>query len=101
MTLGKFIKINIDDYLNEVRYVDTKTLWGSHYDDGISTSRDRDYLFHSTVDGIIKRGRDECQLILDRDKLKQRYRIRTHDYEEFKSYSDPDFNQAEDIIQTR
>ena len=24
MTLGKFIKINIDDYLNEVRYVDTK-----------------------------------------------------------------------------
>lgn len=78
----------------------TDTLWGSHYDDGISTSRDKDYLFHSTVDGIIKRGKGECQLVLDRDRLKQKYRIRAHDYEDFKSYSDPDFNQAEDRIQT-
>lgn len=78
----------------------TDILWGSHYDDGISTSRDKDYLFHSTVDGVIKRGRGECQLVLDRDKVKQRYRIKAFDYEEFKSYSDPDFNQAEDRIQT-
>lgn len=76
-------------------------LYGSHmYDYGIATSRNKNYLFYMNDNGDLKSGEGECQLILDRDKIKYNYKIKPYDWEEFKSIKDKNYHQSEDKILT-
>lgn len=72
----------------------------SLFDFGISTSRNKDYLFSIDYDdtGDIISGGGECQLILDKDKIKSNYKIKPYDYEMYKKIPDNNYHQSEDKI---
>jgi hypothetical protein len=73
----------------------------SGYDYGVATSRSKDYLFLLNFeDGNIIRGGADAQLILDREKLKTKYKVVPFDWEEFKLIDDPNYHQAEDKVMT-
>jgi GNAT superfamily N-acetyltransferase len=71
------------------------------YDYGVATSRSKDYLFFLNFeDGNIQKGGADAQLILDRDKIKSRYKVVPFDWEEFKLTDDPNYHQSEDKVLT-
>jgi hypothetical protein len=71
------------------------------YDFGVATSRNKDYLFLLDFEtGDIIRGGADAQFILDRDKLKARYKIQAFDWEEMKQSDDHNHHQAEDKVLT-
>jgi hypothetical protein len=121
--LKKFIHTTIREYLKEsildrnlrnknllyhsttfnnlLEILNDNVLYGSDmYDYGIATSRNKNYLFHMNDYGELKSGEGECQLILDRDKIKNNYRIKPFDWEEYKSVKDKNYHQSEDKILT-
>mgnify|MGYP005851058689 CR=1 FL=1 len=121
--LKKFIKTTIREFLNEsildinlrtkkllyhsttfenlMKILNDNILYGSDmYDYGIATSRNRNYLFYMSDYGDIKSGEGECQIILDRDKIKNNYKIQPFDFEEYKSSNDSNYHQSEDKILT-
>jgi hypothetical protein len=81
-------------------------LYGSNeIDYGIATSRCKDYLYNNDgwFSDISVRGTADCQLILDRDLIKTKYKIVPYDFEEYKKLgSNPpynlDYTQSEDKI---
>jgi hypothetical protein len=87
---------------NLLEILEDNILYGTvAYDYGISTSRDRNYLFHNNSEfGDIRRGEAECQLILDKRKLKTKYKIKAFDWEEYKRTNNPNLIQSEDKILT-
>jgi hypothetical protein len=97
------------DSLNEI--LETDVLYGSiNYDWGIATSRNRDYAF-GMGDGDVNdednyhHNIGEVQLILDRDKIKENYKIKAYDWERWKTTKSEtgkfnDFHQSEDKILT-
>ena len=86
---------------NLLEILNDNVLYGSDtYDYGIATSRNKNYLFYINDYGEVKSGEGECQLILDRDKIKNSYRIKPFDWEEYKSVKDKNYHQSEDKILT-
>jgi hypothetical protein len=77
-------------------------LYGSNcYDSGVATSRNKSYLHNfSEYSGELEPGTADCQLILDKDKLKTQYKIKAFDWEEYKREPDKKFHQSEDKIIT-
>lgn len=121
--LKKFIKTTFREFLNEsildknlrnknllyhstsfnnlLEILNDNVLYGSDmYDYGIATSRNKNYLFYMSDYGELKSGEGECQLILDRDKIKNNYKIKPFDWEEYKSMKDKNYHQSEDKILT-
>lgn len=121
--LKKFIKTTFKEFLNEnildktlrnknllyhstsfnnlLEILSDNILYGTYmYDYGIATSRNKNYLFYIDEFGEIKSGEGECQLILDRDKIKNNYRIKAFDWEEYKRLKDKNYHQSEDKILT-
>ena len=121
--IRKFIRTTIREYLNEtildknlrnknllyhsttfsnlLEILSDNILYGSDmYDYGIATSRNKNYLFYINDYGELKSGDGECQLILDRDKIKNNYKIQPFDWEEYKSVKDKNYHQSEDKILT-
>ncbi|MCK9319194.1 hypothetical protein [Methanoculleus sp.] len=119
----KFIKTTIREFLNEsildknirnknllyhstsfnnlLVILNDNVLYGTDtYDYGIATSRNKNYLFYMSDYGELKSGEGECQLILDRDKIKNNYKIKPFDWEEYKSVKDKNYHQSEDKILT-
>lgn len=86
---------------NLLEILNDNVLYGTDtYDYGIATSRNKNYLFYINDYGEIKSGEGECQLILDRDKIKNNYRIEPFDWEEYKRRNDKNYHQSEDKILT-
>lgn len=86
---------------NLLEILNDNVLYGSDmYDYGIATSRNKNYLFYMNDYGELKSGKGECQLILDRDKIKNNYRIKPFDWEEYKREKDKNYHQSEDKILT-
>ena len=89
--------------------MNTGILYGADtYDYGVSTSRNKHYAFGRVeIDGELNTEHNggDIQLILDKDKLKTKYKIKSFDWEEWKrgiTYTNDysDFNQSEDKILT-
>lgn len=88
-------------FSNLLQILEDNVLYGSDsYDYGIATSRNKDYLFYISDEGDIERGQGECQLILDRNKINNNYKIKAFDWEEFKLKDDDNYHQSEDKILT-
>jgi len=85
--------------------IKTNELYGTHgYDFGVATSRNKHYAFGNAGDDEMHNV-GEIQLILDKDKLQNKYKTMAFDWEEWKSTDSKtgeynDFHQSEDKILT-
>lgn len=76
------------EFVNLVSILKDNVLYGTtDYDFGVATSRNKDYLFGRIEDGEVGARLGECQLILDRDKIKRNYKIQPFDWENWKQSS--------------
>jgi hypothetical protein len=82
-------------------------LYGTHgYDFGVATSRNKHYNFGNSEDNEeFMYNQGDVQLILDKDKLKNKYKTSAFDWEEWKSTKSKtgiynDYHQSEDKILT-
>lgn len=86
---------------NLLSILNDNILYGSVcYDYGIATSRNKNYLFLLNEYGDCISGGGECQLILDKDKIKNKYKIVPFDWEEYKLINDLNYHQSEEKILT-
>jgi hypothetical protein len=88
---------------NLVSILHSNVLYGTDdYDFGVATSRDKDYLFLNHPEhGDITRGGADVQIILDRNKIKAKYKIEAFDWEEWKHSTNINYRQSEDKILTK
>jgi hypothetical protein len=105
----KNILYHSTSFENLISILKENVLYGlGDVDYGIATSRSKDYLYNNNgwcIDDISVRGTADCQLILNRDLIKTKYKIVPYDFEEFKKLgSNPPYNseiiQSEDKILT-
>ena len=82
-------------------------LYGTHgYDFGVATSRNKHYNFGNSEDNEeIMYNQGDVQLILDKDKIKNKYKTSAFDWEQWKSTNSEtgvynDYHQSEDKILT-
>jgi hypothetical protein len=88
-------------YENFYNILKTNKLFGTDdYDYGIATSRNRYYLHHISEYGDLEPGKADCQIILNRDKIKNNYKIKPFDWENYKRRQDQKYHQSEDKILT-
>jgi len=86
---------------NLISILNDDVLYGTHmYDRGVATSRNKDYLFYMDEDGEMFSGGAETQLILDGDKIRNKYKVSPFDWEEFKRHPEPVYHQSEEKILT-
>lgn len=109
---NKNVLYHSTDYESFINIIKTNKLYGSSdYDYGIATSRNRDYAFGHSDDGWDDESGNyhhnlgDVQLILNRNKIKNNFKIKPFDWEEWK-HTDSltgkynDFHQSEDKILT-
>jgi len=102
----KNILYHATSFENLISILKENVLYGlSEVDYGISTSRSKDYLYNNNgwFRDFSIRGTADCQLILDRDLIKIKYKIVPYDFEEYKKLgSNPPYDleviQSEDKI---
>ena len=104
----KNLLFHATSFINLIEILTKNYLYGcGDVDDGISTSRSKDYLYNNIgwFSDVSIRGTADCQLILDRDLIKTKFKIKPYDFEEYKKLgSNPPYDlevvQSEDKILT-
>ena len=102
----KNILYHATSFENLISILKENVLYGlGDVDYGIATSRSKDYLYNNNgwFSDFSIRGTADCQLILDRDLIKTKYKIVPYDFEEYKKLgSNPPYDleviQSEDKI---
>lgn len=86
---------------NFIKIMKENTLWENiDYDFGVSTSRNRNYIFGIDEDGNVLKNNGEIQIILDKIKLQHNYKIKAFDWENYKQIPNDNYHQSEDKIHT-
>lgn len=105
----KNVLYHATSFVNLINILKTNTLYSSEsVDFGIATSRNKNYLYNTDGwfnDEVSINGTADCQLILDKDLLKNKYKINPYDFEEYKKIGSsypykPEYIQSEDKIVT-
>lgn len=98
---SKILLYHATEFENLFQILKTGKLFGTEdYDNGIATSRNKDYLFgRGPNEDDVVIGWAESQLILDYNKIRQKYKVVPYDWEQWKTdKKDQKYHQSEEKI---